>query len=174
MELVDWLSKKKQDITREWIRIAMQAYPPESLSILNRNKDQFANPLPHIISKNIELLFDELLTGIDAKRTSPILAEIVKIKAVQDFTPSQALQFVFDLKKILHDLKKEKVEGEAMPYDQIRTMELEIDNLANLAFDIYVSCREKLFEIRVNEIKNQTHMLVRRVNEMDKQKKEAR
>jgi len=174
MELADWLTKKKQDITREWIRVTMQVYPSEALGILNRNKDQFANPLPHIISKNVELLFDELLTGIDVKRTSPILAEIVRIRAIQDFTPSRALQFVFDLKKILHDLKEEKVEGEAMPYDQIQTMELEIDKLANLAFDIYVSCREKLFEIRVNEIKNQTHMLVRRVNEMDKQKKEAR
>ena len=60
-----------------------------------------------------------------------------------------------------------------MPYDQIRSFEQEIDKLANLGFDIYVSCREKLYEIRVNEIKNQTHMLVRRVNEMDKQK-EAR
>ena len=65
MELVDWLNKKKQDVTREWIRVAMEAYPTEALTIFKRNKDQFANPLPHIISKNIELLFDELLQGID-------------------------------------------------------------------------------------------------------------
>ena len=173
MELVDWLDKKKQDIVRDWIRAAMSAYPTEAVNVFNRNKDQFANPLPHIISKNIELLFDELLKGIDVQKTSPILSEIVRLKAVQDFKPSEALQFIFDLKEILYNLKEEIVEGEAMPYQQIRTMETEIDRLANLAFDIYVSCREKLSEIRVNEIKNQTHMLIRRVNEMDKPK-EAR
>ncbi|MCG8335852.1 MAG: RsbRD N-terminal domain-containing protein [Proteobacteria bacterium] len=151
----------------------MEAYPTEALGVLKRKKDQFANPLSHIISKNIELLFDELLKGVDAKRTSPILAEIVRIKAVQDFSPSEALQFIFDLKSVLFDHKDETTEGEAMPYDQIRPMEQEIDNLAKLGFNIYVECREKLAEIRVNEIKNQTHMLVRRVNEMDKQK-EAR
>jgi len=158
---------------RNWIRVAMEAYPAESLGVLKRNKDQFANPMPHIISKNIELLFDELLKGVDAERTSPILAEIVKLKAVQDFTPGQALKFVFDLKDVLFDLKHKKIEGEAMPYDQIRPFELEIDKLARLAFDIYVGCKVKLYEIRANEIRNQTHMLIRRVNEMDKQK-EAR
>jgi hypothetical protein len=151
----------------------MEAYPTEALGVLNRNKDQFANPLSHTISKNIELLFDELLKGIDSERTSPILAEIVRIKAVQDFTPSEGLQFIFDLKSILFDLKNEKIEGETMPYDQIRMMEQDIDKLALMGFNIYVECREKLSEIRVNEIKNQTHMLIRRVNEMDKQK-EAR
>jgi hypothetical protein len=173
MEIVDWLVKKKQGIVRTWLRVTMEAYPAEALSILERNKDQFANPLSHIISKNIELLFDELLAGVDPKRTTPILAEIVRIKAVQDFSPSQALKFIFDLKTILFELRNEKIEGEAMPYDQIRKIEQEIDKLANLGFDIYVGCREKLNEIRINEIKNQTHMLVRRVNEMDKQK-EAR
>jgi hypothetical protein len=173
MELVDWLRQKKQDIVRSWIRITMEAYPTEALGVLKRNKDQFANPLSHIISKNIELLFDELLNGLDVERTSPILAEIVRVKAVQDFTPAQALQFIFDLKSVLFDFKNKKIEGEAMPYDQIRTMEQDIDKLAQLGFNIYVECREKLSEIRVNEIKNQTHMLIRRVNEMDKQK-EAR
>ncbi|MBU2512926.1 RsbRD N-terminal domain-containing protein [bacterium] len=173
MELVDWLSQKKQDIVRDWVRISMEAYPIEAVNVFKRNKDRFANPLPHVISKNIELLFDELLLGIDSERTTPILAEIVRIKAVQDFTPAKALQFVFDLKGILHKLKGEKIKGEVMPYDQIRTIELEIDKLAMLAFNIYVSCKEKLYEIRANEIRNQTHMLVRRVNEMDKQK-EAR
>ncbi len=158
---------------REWVRISMEAYPVEAVNVFKRNKDRFANPLPHAISKNIGLLFDELLQGIDSERTTPILAEIVRIKAVQDFTPARALQFILDLKGILYKQKGEKIEGEAMPYDQIRAIELEIDKLALLAFDIYVSCKEKLYEIRANEIRNQTHMLIRRVNEMDKQK-EAR
>jgi RsbT co-antagonist protein rsbRD N-terminal domain len=174
MELVDWLSQKKQEIVREWIRVAMEVYPVEALNVLKRNKDRFANPLSHIISTNIGLLFDDLLLGVDPERTTPILTEIVKIRAVQDYPPSRGVYFVFGLKKILFDLKDETVEnGEKMPLDQFRAMEEEIDKLGLLAFDIYVECRVKLYEIRANEIRNQTHMLIRRVNEMDKQK-EAR
>ncbi len=174
MELADWLSYKKQDIVREWIRVTMEAYPAEGLSVLRRNKDRFANPLSHIISTNIGLLFDDLLLGVEPERTTPILTELVKVRAVQDFAPSQAVHFIFDLKKILFNLKDETVkEGEKMPLDQLKKMEEEIDRLALLAFDIYIKCREKLYEIRANEIRNQTHMLIRRVNEMDKQK-EAR
>ncbi len=173
MELVDWLSQKKQDIVRDWVRVTMEAYPTEAVTVFKRNKDRFTNPLPHVISKNIDLLFDELLQGIDPERTTPIITEIVRLKAVQQFTPAESLQFIFDLKEVLYKLKGEKIEGEVMPYHQIRTIEQEIDKLALLAINVYVGCKEKLYEIRANEIRNQTHMLIRRVNEMDKQK-EAR
>jgi len=172
MELVKRLSDVKQDMVREWIRKTMEAYPTEALSVFNRNKDKHANPLPHIISKNIELLFDELLIGISSEKTAPILAEIVRLKAVQDFTPSEALKFVFELKPIIREYFK-KESGEKDIINGLWVIEQEIDKLAGMAFDLYVNSREKLFEIRANEIKNQTHMLIRRVNEMDKQK-EAR
>ena len=174
MELADWLSQKKQEIVREWIRATMEAYPAEALNILKKNNNRFANPLPHIISTNIERLFEDLLLGIDSERTSPILAEIVKVRAVQDFPPSKALHFIFDLKKILEKMQNEKAKADDKPHPgQLSDFIKEIDELAMLAFDIYVQCKEKLYEIRANEIRNQTHMLIRRVNEMDQQK-EAR
>ena len=173
MDLADRLSQGKQEIVREWIRITMEAYPEEALNVFKRNKDQFANPLPHIISKNITLLFDELLNGVSSETTIPILSEIVRLKAVQDFGPSDAVNFVFGLKKVVRKYLEDQ-KGERIDADLHLAFEDEIDDLASMAFDIYVSCREKLFEIRVNEIRNQTHMLIRRVNEMDKQKKEAR
>lgn len=173
MELVDWISDSKKEIIREWIRYTMEAYPAESLAVLNRNKDQFANPLPHVISKNIELLFEELLKEVKTERIKPILTEIVRIKAVQDFTPSQSLGFIFDLKKILKKICEGYSGGEEKALKGLESFDRKIDMLARTAFDIYVDCREKLFEIKVNEIRNQTHMLIRRVSEMDKQK-EAR
>ncbi len=172
MELADRLSQGKQEIAREWIRKTMEAYPVESLTVFKKNKDRFANPLPHIISKNIELLLDELMKGVSRETTAPILEEIVRIKAVQDFSPSDALGFVFKLKQVIRDfIKKQPDEG--YDADDLWPIDQAIDEMASMAFDAYVKCREKLFEIRANEIRNQTHMLIRRVNEMDKQK-EAR
>ncbi len=168
MDLADRLAQDKQEIAGKWVRKALEAYPAEVLPILTRNKDRFANPLPHLISKSIESLFDELLKGVDPQSTTPVLEEIVRIKAVQDFTPSQAVGFVFDLKEILRQHLKNEIEEEKI-LQELLTIESEIDKMALLSFDIYVGRRQKLFEIQVNEIRNQTHMLVRRVNEMDKQ-----
>jgi len=172
MELAKRLSDEKEEITRQWIDKLMESYPAESVKILMRNKNQFANPLPHAISTSLRLLFDEILKGIDLETVRPILDEVVRIRAVQDFIPSNALSFVFALKNILRDHLKEDLKDEKR-LNELRVIEGSIDQVALLAFDIYVTCRERLFEIRANEIKNQTHMLIRRVNEMDKQK-EAR
>lgn len=172
MELADRLAQARQEIVREWIRKTMEAYPTEALNVFKRNKDQFANPLPHIISKNIELLFDDFLNGVNAETTAPILAEIVRVRAVQDFTPSQALHFILELKTVVEKVLTD-TSGESVSLSAWRSFEDEVDKLAMMGADLYINCREKLFEIRANEIKNQTHMLIRRVNEMDKQK-EAR
>jgi len=153
---------------REWIRKTMEAYPAESLAVLNRNKDRFANPLSYTISVNIDLLFQEFLKGIDPETTTPILDKIVRVRAVQDMAPSQGLSFIFDLKGVLRKMfKKEAAESDLER--EFLIIEKSIDQLALFAFDIYVSCKEKLYQIRANENKNQTHMLIRRVNEMDNQ-----
>lgn len=146
----------------------MEEYPSDSLPVFKRSKDRFANPLPHVISKGINLLFNELLQGVNPETTRPILDEIVRLRAVQNFSPSKAVSFIFSLKEILRDHFGGKSDDPANRKDLL-TIENEIDKLALISFDIYVRCREKLFEIQVNEIRNQTHMLIRRVNEMDKQ-----
>ena len=168
MELVNKLAEKKQEIVREWIRKAMEAYPAESLTVLNRNKNQFANPLSHTISENIDLLFEELLSDINPEKVAPILDKIIRIRAVQDMVPAKAISFIFDLKEVIGAVLKNEIE-ERKIFQELLTVEKRIDQMALLAFDIYVSCREKIYQIQANESQNQTHMLIRRVNEMDKQ-----
>ncbi len=168
MELVNKLSEKKQEIVREWIRKTMEVYPAESLTVLNRNKNQFANPLSHTISENIDLLFEELLSVINPEKVAPILDKIIRIRAVQDMAPAKAISFIFDLKEVIGDVLKNEIE-ERNIFRELLTVEKRIDQMALLAFDIYVSCREKIYQIQANETQNQTHMLIRRVNEMDKQ-----
>lgn len=166
MELTDRLSQEKQAIVGKWISKVLESYPA-----LKKNKNQFANPLLHIISKNLELLFNQLLEGIDNKTAAPILENIIRVKAVQDFSPSQGISFIFDLKQVIREYLSNEPFVVKL-WEELLTIESQIDTLALLSFDIYARCREKLFEIKINEIRNQTHMLIRRVNEMDEQKEE--
>lgn len=168
MELAKLLAEKRQEIVREWIRKTMEAYPAESLAVLSRNKDRFANPLSYTISENIDLLFSEFLAGINPDTMAPIIDKIIRIRAVQDMAPSRAISFIFDLKGVIRAVLKKEL-AEAVDARELSIIEQRVDQLVLFAFDIYVSCREKLYQIQANENRNQTHMLIRRVNEMDKQ-----
>jgi hypothetical protein len=44
------------------------------------------------------------------------------------------------------------------------SFEARVDALALMAFDTYVSCRENLYKIQVDDEKRRMHMLLRRTN----------
>jgi hypothetical protein len=89
---------------------------------------------------------------------APVLDNIVRIRAIQDFTASQAVSFPFLLKQII----RAEFEPDALPYsEELAALEARIDELALLAFDLYVKCREQVFEIKANEIKRRAFILER-------------
>ena len=90
----------------------------------------------------------------DAGSIESSLERINKIRAVQDFKPSQAVAFVFLLKTALREeLGAELYQGGMT--QQLLSLESQIDGLVLIAFDNYMRCREKLFEVRCNDIKRQ-------------------
>jgi hypothetical protein len=91
------------------------------------------------------------------------LNDIIRIKAVQDFTPSQAVSFLPLLKKVVRDELGSDIQRQHFS-EELAAFESQIDNLALLSFDIYMKCREKIFELRVNEIKTMTFRLLKRAN----------
>jgi len=78
---------------------------------------------------------------------------------VQSFSPSQAVTFLFDLKKVIRDeLKVELMEKTIS--DELINFEFLIDQVVLRAFDLYMKSREKVFKIRVNEIKSKSYKAV--------------
>ena len=149
------LIKKKSSIVDRWIKSIYETYPPESFKFLNLQKDRFSNPVGFIISGNAERIFDEFINNNDYEKIKLSLKEIIKIRAVQDFSPAQATGFILTLKEAIygeleHEIKNEKT------YDEYIQIESGIDRIALVAFDLYVEAREKIFQIRVNEIKSKS------------------
>jgi len=130
---------------------------------LKKQKDRFANPVGYTISQGIEGLFEELLQGMDSGKVSSFLDNIVRVRAVQDFPPSQAMAFIFLLKKVIKEELKSEIRENGLA-EELLIFESKIDALALLSFDIYMKCREKIYEIRVKEVKNSVHMLLRKAN----------
>lgn len=130
----------------------LETYPAGTSRFLKQKKDRFTNPVGYTISQEIEALYDGLLQEMNSDKLAVCLDNIIRIRAVQDFPPSQTIAFIFLLKKaIREELASEIAENRVL--EELLKFESRIDKLVLLAFDIYMKCREKVFEIRVNEVK---------------------
>ena len=152
------LAEKKSKIIKKWRNAIIESYPEDSQGFLKREKSQFANPVGLTISTEIETLYDEIISGDNMEKISSCLGSIIRIRAVQDFKPSQAVAFVLQLKQII----KEELGNDHS--DEMLILDNRIDEIALLAFDIYSACRQKISEIRVNEVKSQVGKLLERAN----------
>jgi hypothetical protein len=164
MSLERFLSEKRSSILTKWRNLIIGSYPADAQRFLRKEKNRFSNPVGQSISADVEILCDALTTGEDSDKLSSSLDGIIRIRAVQDFKPSQAVGFVLQLKKIIRFELAMNRQDEAELKDELEALEDRIENAALLAFDIYSQCRQKLYEIRVNETKNQVGRLLERAN----------
>ncbi len=117
--------------------------------------DRFANPVGSTIFAALEGLFAELLGKGDYEKTRSLLDNILRIRAIQNFSPSQAVVFLPLLKGVLKEEIAEEVWQNRL-HEEWLELESRIDDFLLLAFDIYVECREKIDQLRNQELRNRT------------------
>ncbi len=161
--LKNLLGEKKPTILKRWFDLILEAYPPDTSNFLKNQKNQFTNPVGYTIAQGIEGLLDELLNGMDSEKVSTFLDNIIRIRAVQDFTPSQAISFIFLLKKVIREELKNEIREDGIAQELLE-LDSKIDELAFLSFDIFMVCREKIYELKANEVRNMTFRLLQRAN----------
>lgn len=148
VDIAEILKERKQTILDSWFQNVAESYPEETTRFLGRKGDRFANPVGHALRQGLGGLLEGLLSGAQPEDLAPHLDEIVRIRAVQEFSPSVAVKFVFSLKKIVSD-----VCGEEQPKGR-EDFDAAVDRLGLQAFDNYMACRERLFEIKVKELRD--------------------
>lgn len=163
MGLKDLLIAKKTAILKRWFDMILETYPGETSNHLRKQGNPFANPISHTISEGIEGIFFTLIEGTDIENAFPFLDNIIKLRAVQDFTPSEAIAFILLLKKAIREELKDRIH-ESMIYQELLALESNIDEITLLCFDSYMKCREKIYELKANEARNMTFRLLQRAN----------
>jgi hypothetical protein len=158
--LMQALAAKRNAIIREWLARTLQTYSEHTSRFLAHEKDPFRNPVGHTLREAFPVLFDALLGGTDAARVMPVLDGIVRIRAVQDFTAGQAVAFIFLLKRVIREELKGEIHGEP-DAEGLATIEGRIDQMSLLAFDLFMKCRERMYEIRTNEARRRMFLLER-------------
>jgi hypothetical protein len=161
MKLEKLLSEKGPAVLDRWLKLILESYPADTQRFLKNQKDPFANPVRHTISRELENIYRELLKGVDRERVAPFLDRIIRIRAVQDFSPSQAIFFIFLLKRVIREVLEKEIRENQLD-DALTVLESEIDDLALIAFDVYMKCREKIYALSANEARNQVYRLLQK------------
>ncbi len=145
-----------------WLDAVLAEYGPVTAMRWRREKDPFANPVGHALATGLPALFDAAMGEGDPPAAAlAALEKIVRIRAVQDLSPSRAVGFVGRLRDALQGELVEKPDG-AVTAEGLLAIERRIERLTLLAFDAYVRIREQMFRIRQDELKRSVASLLRR------------
>ena len=164
MKIDTVLRQKKSSILHRWFTLTMDGYPPGAGAFFGKEKNSFANPVGSTLLGGMKVLLTYLLDGTDCGKLSETLESMVKIRAVQDFSPSQALVFIFLLKQAVRRELDDEIKNALIPPGELLAFESRIDDLGLFSFDVYMKCREKIYELRTNQVKNMMFTLFKRAD----------
>lgn len=162
MDLQGTLRQKREEIVQRWFDAVVNTYHEDAREPLRKTKAQFTNPVGYNFRQGLEGLFDGVLQGMLPDNTTGFLDAIVRIRAVQDFSPSQSLSFIFQLKHILREAAGPELAADSQAAAELVRLEGVVDDLALFAFDLYMQCREKIYDLKAQEARTMTFRLLQK------------
>lgn len=160
------LRDRKNIVLERWLDRTLASYAPDASNFFAREKNQFANPVGAALREGASAILDSLIGEFDAECVCGHLEGIIKIRAIQDFSPSRAVSFVFLLKDAIR-CELRDVDLDRPAQDELARIDAAIDQTALFAFDIYVKCREQVYELRVDEVKRNVSAIMKRFSGND-------
>ena len=165
MQLQGLLESRRTEIADRWVDLALAIYPEGSGGFIGREKDRFRNPVGHTTGESLRAILDAILAGRPLEEIEEPLDGVVRIRAIQELSPAQALGFVFLLKRAIQEELGEAL-TDPSHWGDLSDLHSRIDQLALEAFDRYVKCREAIFDFRAREAKRQTFALLKRLEKL--------
>lgn len=160
MNLEKHLNDKQSKLVENWIASVIATYPANSVKFFKDTKDPFANPVGSTIKRSIDLLFTEVIKQkMDPAAVNEAMDPIIRLRAVQEFTPSKAVSFIFTIKHLLRKEFTKQLKDESVGRF-LSDVESNVDEMILIAFDIYGKCREKIYLLRINQAKNSLKKLL--------------
>jgi hypothetical protein len=156
MDLAEGFRCHREKIVDRWVEYVLSTYISSGFFV--KEKDKFANPVGGNLREGLQRLFLLLSKGADPAEFTAPLEQIISIRSVQEFTPAQAVAPLNGVKHIVREVfeaDKERKQLVSGLYD----FEFSVDLAVLAAFDIYMKYRERLYQVRINEIRSGSHIL---------------
>lgn len=151
MQLDKLLTEKRAVILTQWEDCLLEKFVPDTIRIFKKQKDQFANPIGHKITAGLAELFDVICDTGSHEVETPGLGQLIKLRAIQEISASDAVSFVFRLKKIVRKEFLKKVK-KTESYEEWLEFDARVDAAALAVFDMFMASREQIYQVRVNEL----------------------
>jgi len=156
MDLAEGFRNHREKIVNKWVEYALSTYISSGFFV--KERDQFANPVGGNIREALNRLFPLLVSGADSKEFLAPLEQILSIRSVQEFSPSQAVAPLNAIKHITREVFAADKERKNLVHE-LYDFEFAVDLAVLAAFDIYMQFRERLYKVRIAEIKSGNHIL---------------
>jgi hypothetical protein len=163
-ELREVLSRKADVVAARWCDAVLATYPERAYAAWTREKDPFANPVGHSLRVGTRAILDALLEGAGGEALRESVRDIVRIRAVQQMPPSVAVGFVFQLKDAVRSVLADELRDRRLAGELAR-LDRDIDGAAMAAFDVYAEERDRVVELRINELKRNIPWFVGRTGQ---------
>lgn len=164
MVIRELLESRKDAIVFRWMEDALSVYGDESSALYRRQTDPFANPVGKSLREGTRGIFEALIGDMEKDEIRRCLREILKIRAVQNLSASQALGFLFALKDTVRLELADRLAAPEVRQD-LSILDRRIDHVALAAFDVFTECREQVYQMRVNEIKRNVSWIMSKLNQ---------
>lgn len=144
------LKENQEKIVKKWVDFALSTYPTKAKHFFEKQQDPFLNPVGNILKNELTAIFREILLPKASSDLATHVDPIVRVRAVQDFSPSSAIMVFRKLKEIVEEVV------DLRPYlrdefGAIQEFYNRVDDLCFLAFDIFMKCRETIWELKTKE-----------------------
>ena len=159
--LLHLLSTRQPAILDRWLGQVLECYPPEIARMMKAGKDPFSNPLPHQLARGLKALLTVIVEEQGPEAALAALDEVLRVMAIQSFHPSRGLAFIFFLKQVVREELAPELE-EADLTRELADLDATIDGLALLGFDVYMQRRQKLYDMRMEEMKQRISTFLRK------------
>lgn len=148
MKLKQALKKNKGTFVKKWFQATIDTYPSQTARILGKDSNRFDNPIGAVTHEAIEDIFNLIINDFDQEALEKMLDPVIRIRAVQAFSASDAVSFVFALKDIGENILDDSI---------IREFDKLVDKIALAAFNKFLKCREEIFLLKSTESKRRIH-----------------
>ncbi|PIE69132.1 MAG: hypothetical protein CSA21_03760 [Deltaproteobacteria bacterium] len=163
MSLSDRLYGHKKKIAAAWLDVFLDTYKSQGAKFFKETTNEFANPVGATFRSCLDGLLDYVLQGNREEDLEQLVDGVVRIRAVQGFKPSVAVEFAFSIKQILKDESREELTTpEGMREWDILVARM--DTMTRMAFDLYMACRETVWKHKANHLYNRTNKLLEKSN----------
>jgi hypothetical protein len=152
VRLRDVLEGHRPAILERWRLKVFASYPKEAVRFFRSEKDAFRNPVGQSLLRGTAAIYDGVALGRETGSVMEALEAMVRLRAVQELPASEAVGFVFALKRAVREHLRE-LGAEVELWPQLVVLDESLDALASAAFDLYGRCRESIYRIRVGELR---------------------